>query len=233
MAENKIMLDGTTKRIFTADKKDQLIIQFKDAETAYDGEKKSRFKNKGVLKNNIAVHLFEYLCGYNIPTHFIARSSNDRMRVKKLNMIPITVFVRNISAGTLVKRFRVKEGTVLKYPILEYYLRDEKLNNPMVLESHAYSFGYATPEEMKQISRMSSKVNAVLKSFLERRSLKLGDFKLEFGRMHRQIYVSDEITPDTARLWDISNSGAHEQFSFEGNTAEKSYKEIYQRIIGE
>lgn len=233
MADKKIMLEGTTKRIYAADKKDQIIIQFKDAETLYDGEKKSRFKNKGILKNNIAVHLFEYLCGYNIPNHFIARENDNGMRVKKLNMIPITVMVRNISAGTLVRRFRVEKGIVLKYPILEYYLRDEKLNNPMVLESHAYAFGYATPEEMKHISRLSSKVNAVLKSYLERRNLKLVDFKLEFGRTQNQIYVSDEITPDTARLWDISNGKVEEGFSIQGKAAEKSYNEIYQRIIGE
>lgn len=233
LAEKKLIKDGKTKRLFSAEREDQLIIEFKDVESVFDGDKKAKFKNKGALRNNISKAIFEYLGSYNIPTHFSEKVSDKEMRVRKLNMIPLIVIIRNVAAGSLCERFKVEEGAELKYPIIEYYLKNEELNNPLILESHAYAFGYATPDEMKHISRLASKINAVLKSYLERRKLKLIDYKLEFGRYQNQIYLGNEITPDTSRLWDMLEDDKldKEHFSFENNKAEKSYQEISQRLI--
>lgn len=233
MKGKSIHRDGKTKCIYTTDVDEQVIIEFKDADGKFDGEKKVKFKNKAVLKNTISHTLFEFLESYNIPTHYNRKINETQMLVKKLRMIPIYVIIRNVAAGTLIDRFNIDKGTVLKYPVIEYYLKDEKLDNPMILESHAYAFEYATPEEMKFISRMTSKINAVLKSFLERRNIKLIDYKLEFGRYKNTLCLADEITPDTCRLWDISDGSLDEKyFNLENNKAEKSYQEICDRITG-
>ena len=233
MAERPVHIDGKTKRIYQADNEDQVIIEFKDAESDFDGEKKAKFKNKGALRNTISNIIFEYLEGYNIPTHFASVVSEIEMKARKLSMIPITVVVRNVAAGSLSERFKIEKGVQLKYPVLEYYLKDEKLDNPLILESHAYAFDYASPEEMKHISRLASKVNAVLKSFLERRRIKLVDYKLEFGRYKNIIMLGDEITPDTCRLWDIENGSIKDNyFLFDNSKAASSYQEIHDRIVG-
>ena len=225
--------DGKTKCIYNTDVDDQVIIEFKDADSKFDGEKKAKFKNKSVLRNTISNSLFEFLEGYNIPTHYNRKIDDRQMLVRKLRMIPIYVIIRNVAAGTLCDRFKIEKGTILKYPVIEYYLKDDKLNNPMILESHAYAFEYAAPEEMKYISRMTSKINAVLKSFLERRKIKLIDYKLEFGRYKNNLYLADEITPDTCRLWDISNGNLDDKyFNLQNNKAEKSYQEICDRLTG-
>lgn len=233
MKGKSIHRNGKTKCIYNTDVDEQVIIEFKDADSKFDGERKAKFKKKAVLKNTISNALFEFLEGYNIPTHFKRKLNDTQMLVKKLRMIPMFVVIRNVAAGTLSERFKIEKGTILKYPIIEYYLKDEKLDNPMILDSHAYAFEYATPEEMKFISRMTSKINAVLKSFLERREIKLVDYKLEFGRYKNILYLADEITPDTCRMWDISNGNLDDKyFNLENNKAAKSYQEICDRITG-
>lgn len=233
MKVKSIHHDGKTKCIYNTDVEEQVIIEFKDTESEFDGEKKAKFKNKSILKNTINNILFEFLESYNIPTHYKRKIDDNQILVKKLRMIPICVLIRNVAAGTLCDRFKIEKGTILKYPIIEYYLKDDKLNNPMILESHAYAFEYAAPEEMKYISRMTSKINAVLKSFLERRKIKLIDYKLEFGRYKNNLYLADEITPDTCRLWDIANENLDDKyFNMENNKAEQSYQEICKRLTG-
>lgn len=225
--------NGKTKCIYDTEADDRVIVEFKDTETKFDGDKKAKFKNKALLKNTITHILFEYLEGYNIPTHYDKKINDTQMLVKKLKMIPIFLVIRNVAAGSLCDRFKIQKGNILKYPVIEYYLKDDKLNNPMILESHAYAFDYATPDEMKYISRITSKINAVLKSFLERRKLKLIDYKLEFGRYKNSLCLADEITPDTCRLWHISDGGLDDKyFNLENSKAEKSYKEICDRISG-
>ena len=146
MTGKSIHRDGKTKCIYNTDIDEQVIIEFKDADSKFDGEKKAKFKNKAILKNTISNVLFEFLEGYNIPTHFNRKINETQMLAKKLRMIPIYVIIRNVAAGTLCERFKLEKGTILKYPVIEYYLKDEKLNYPMILESHAYAFEYAAPE---------------------------------------------------------------------------------------
>lgn len=233
MAENHhLLLKGNNKLLYTGNKDEQIIIKFVDNESNFDGEKKAKFKNKGQYRKGITEAIFSYLQGYNIPTHFSRKISETEISAKKLNMIPIVVVVRNIVAGSLARRFKLKPGMELKYPVIEYYLNLEGLNMPMILESHAYALEYTTPEEMKHIARLVLKINAVLKAFMERRSLKLVDYKLEFGRFHRQIYLADEITPDTCRIWAIDDNQVNQNyFDFSDGKVVESYKEIYNRIV--
>ena len=211
-----------------------MVLKFKDNEAQFEGEKRAKFRGKGAMRLALTKAIFEYLNSYNIPTHWDSAVSETEARVRKLDMLPISVHIRNIAAGTLCERFQLEPGTVLKYPVLEYYLKNAGLNHPMISESHAYAFGYATPEEMKHISRLSSKVNAVLKAYMDRRKLKLVDYRLEFGRCKGQIILGDEISPDNVRLWTVDASGAIKQnhFNFENSKASKSYREIVALLIG-
>jgi len=233
LAQGQLLYDGKTKLIFTAEKPEQVIIEFKDNESIFDGDKKARFKDKAVLKNALNAAIFEYLNGYNIPTHFNKKLDEKRVLVKKLDMIPLKIIVRNIAAGTLCDRFQIEEGLPLKYPVIEYYLKSKKLGNLFISESHAYAFNYATPEEMKHIARLASKVNAVLKSYLERRKIKLIDYQLEFGRYQKLVLLGDEITPDTSRLWDIEaeNKINKKRFNFTNSKAQAAYQELYNRLL--
>lgn len=234
MADKQLIYEGHFKKLLKAENERQVILEFKDAEAHHEDEKIARFKTKGQAKLSIVEAIFEYLEGYNIPTHWEKRKSENQALVKNLKMMPIRVLVRNVAAGKLCERFKLEPGTPLKYPVIEYYLKNEELGNPAIVDSHAYAFGYATPEEMKHLSRLSSKVNAVLKAYLERRKLKLVDYELAFGRQHNKIYLADEISPDKARLWHIDDSGEAQPkyFSFSNSKSEASFKEILNRLTG-
>lgn len=232
MAESKLLFKGKHKHLFSAEEEDQIIMRFIDSESNFDGDHKAKFKDKGVLRTGISETIFTYLDGYNIPTHLSKKISENEIRVKKLNMLPIIVVIRNIVAGSLAKRFKMEQGHPLKYPVLEYYLNVDGLDQPLIMESHAYAFDFATPEEMKHIARLSLKVNAVLKAFLERRNLKLVDYKLEFGRFRKQIYLGDEITPDTCRIWAINEGQVDAKyFAFDDGKVQKSYQKIFNLLV--
>ena len=234
MTERALIYNGSTKKIYRDEKDSQIVLEFKDAQTVFDGEKRAKFKNKGLLQKEICRTIFEFLSGYNIPNHYIGDASDAGLWVKKLEMIPIYVTIRNIAAGSFSKRFNLTPGSELKYPVIEYYLKDGEQKDMFIAESHAYAFGITTPEEMKHIARLASKVNAVLKSFMDRRSIKLVDYTLEFGRKGNQIFLADEITPDTARLWQISADRRLDPnyFRFGNSKAAEAYHEIHNRILG-
>lgn len=234
MAENTIILNGTSKDILSTQKEDEVLLSFKDSETVFDGEKKEKFKNKGAVRKSISRCIFEFLNSYNIPNHYIQDENENTLRVKKLEMIPISVVIYNLAAGSLCKRFNLQEGALLKYPVIEYYLKDGGGRELFITESHAYAFEYASPEDMKHIARLSSKVNAVLKSFLDRRRLKLVNYRLRFGKYKNQILLGDEFSPDTIRLWHIdgNNKICKNHFNFESSKAKKAYEEIYASFLG-
>ncbi len=235
MAGETVLFEGTTKKVLQAETDNQVVLEFKDSKSLFDGEKRAEFKGKGAVRLALTKIVFEYLESYNIPTHWGKILGENRVQVKKLEMLPIRVLIRNIAAGSLCERFNLKAGTPLKYPVLEYYLKDESLGNPMISESHAYAFDRCSPDEMKHISRLSSKVNAVLKAFMERRKLKLVDYTLEFGRLQNQIYLADEISPDNSRLWYIEDNGALKQnyFRLANNKAEESFRAILKHLTGD
>ena len=233
MEKKELLYEGKAKRLYATDNNSLIIQEFKDDATAFNGAKKGKIPNKGEINNNISSFLFEYLDSYHIPTHFVRKLNATEMLVKKLTIIPIEVVVRNVATGSLTRRYGTPEGTVLEYPILEHYMKNDKLGDPLINEFHAYAFGLATPEEMRAISRVASKVNAILKSFFDRRGLTLVDFKLEFGKFNDSILLGDEISPDTCRIWDKKTNKKldKDRFRHDLGGVEKAYRELEERLL--
>lgn len=191
------------KKIYSTDESEQLIQEFND--DAFDGKNKVTIKGKGAISNQLATFLFEYLSGFNVPTHFLKKLSNQEMLIRSLDMIPIEVRMRNIAYGSLCKDYGIKKGTELSCPVREFYLKDDSRHNPMINESHIIALNVASADDLKIIERMASKTNAVLKSFFLRRQIKLVDLKLEFGRYKNKIMLGSEISLDNCQLLGISN----------------------------
>lgn len=234
--KKKKYYEGKAKILYQTDNEELLIQEFKDDATAFDGTKKGKIKGKGIINNQISTYLFNYLDSYHVPTHFVKTHSDNSMIIKKLDMIPVEVVMRNMATGSLVKRYGLKEGQELEHPVLEYYLKDDQKHDPMMNEHHILAFGQASSEELKLIERYAQKINAVLKSFFYRRNILLVDFKLEFGRNKSgKIVLGDEISPDTCRFWDSQTGEKLDKDRFRhdlGNVAE-AYEEVRKRIFKE
>ncbi len=235
MEKRELLHEGKAKKVFLTDDPKYLLMEFKDDISAFDGEKKSSFERKGEFNNQISAYLFEYLENYNIPTQFVQVVSSHSMLVKNLEMIPIEVVMRNIAAGSLSKRYGTEEGSVLRYPVMELYLKDDSRHDPMMNETHAYAFDLCTPEQMRTVSRIASKVNAIFKSFFDRRGLVLVDFKLEFGTLDNEVYLGDEISGDTCRIWDKKTGKKLDKDRFRQDMGglEQSYDELMKRILNQ
>lgn len=233
MKKQQVIYEGKAKKLYETDDPDKIIIEFKDDAASLDGRKKGVIKNKGIVNNKISAYIFKYLESYHIKTHFESALSDRELLVKRLEMVPIEVIVRNIATGSLCTKYGCKEGEALQYPIIEFYLKNDELNDPMMNEYHAAAFGLATPEEMKTIVRHATKVNAILKSFFIRRKVRLVDFKLEFGRFKNDLYLSDEISPDTCRFWDLETSEQLDKDRFRKDLGgvEEAYQEMLRRVL--
>ncbi len=233
--QDKILIQkGKSKNVYQENGSDRIILEFKDNENRFDGEVKAKFPEKGNFKSLISGTVFEYLSGYNIPTHLIKTNGGREIIVKKLDMIPIDIYIYNYAIGRLKKKFNLKSGQLLKYPVIEYYLKEGDLAGTMISESHAYAFEYVSPDEMRHISRIAAKINAVLKTFFERRKLKLINFKLEFGRYQNQLYLGDEFTPDVSRIWKMLDDEKLDKsyYKFDKSNAQNSYEELTHLITG-
>ena len=232
--KKKKLYEGKAKIVYETDNEDYYIQEFKDDATAFDGQKKGKIKSKGVINNQISGQLFTYLESYHIPTHFVKQYSDNAMIIKKLDMVPVEVVMRNIATGSLVKKYGIAEGKEFEHPILEFYLKDDAKHDPMINEDHVLAFEHASEEEIKLIKRYAQKINAVLKSFFYRRNILLVDFKLEFGRSKSgKIKLGDEISPDTCRFWDVESGEKMDKDRFRqdlGNV-EDAYKEVHNRVF--
>ncbi len=196
------LYEGKAKTLYSTDAPDVIIQYFKDDATAFDGKKKGVIEQKGVLNNKISSRIFEWLAEKGIKTHYISMPSEREMLVKKVEIIPVEVVVRNIVAGSLSKRMGVPEGTSLKETIVELYYKSDPLGDPMINGYHIRAFGLATDAEIKEMETSALKINEILSKFFDERCIMLVDFKLEFGRYKGEILLADEITPDGCRLWD-------------------------------
>ncbi len=203
--KGKLLYEGHTKKIYPTNDPEFLIVHFKNDVIASRESKKETIKNKGAINNAISSVIFQYLESYHVPTHYVEVLKSDEMLVKKLEIIPIIVKVWNFVTGSLNKRFGAEKGSALSNPIVEFYLKDEKLKNPMMTMDHACALGYGNPEEIQNIDRIVRKINAVLKSYFDRRDLKLVDFNIEFGRLGNQILVGDEISLDSCCFYYVED----------------------------
>jgi len=227
------LYEGKAKIVYPGETDSEVIIHFKDDATAFDGLKKGKIKGKGVINNTMSAHFFKYLEGYNVPTHFIDKISDNEMKVKKVEIIKVEVVMRNYAAGSLCKRYGLEEGLELSSPVLEFYYKEDSLHDPLMNEYHAYAMNLATKDEIQHISKQAFKINAVLRSYFQRRGILLVDFKLEFGRFGDKILLADEISPDTCRFWDADTKKKldKDRFRQDLGSVEEAYKEILDRVL--
>lgn len=216
----ELLYEGKAKRIFRTEDEQTVLVEYKDSATAYNGQKKADISGKGRLNNEITSLLFLKLQEKGIESHFIKRLSETEQLVKKVTIIPLEVVVRNVAAGSLSKRLGIEEGKALSKPIVEFYLKNDELGDPLITIDHILELNAATLEEVETLKQKALEINAVLSSFFTELGINLIDFKLEFGKDHEgKILLADEISPDTCRLWDQ-------------NTNEKLDKDVFRRDLG-
>ena len=222
---------GSTKNLYESPRPGMLIQEFKK-NVADNGLKKPPKLSRAILANEISSYLFSCLEGFRIPTHFVEKISASEMLVRQLDVIPFKVRVVNIAIGSFCKRFGVKKGFALSFPIIEHYYKRSDLGQPLLNEFHVYSLGLATPEQLSTINRLASKANVILKSFFERRGLKLISIDLEFGVAENRIMIGDEISPRTCHFIDIQKATRREKPRFLGNGAcdIETYIEVRNRL---
>jgi len=211
----KLLYEGKAKRLYRGSEIGTLVMEFLDRATAFNGKKMAKPQGKGRLNAEISSILFELLKKGGIKTHYIRKIDEKRILVKKLKMFPLEVVVRNIATGSIVRRLGIEKGKAFSPPLVEFFLKDDSLGDPLICESHIFSLGIASPSEIEHIKRESLRINEILKIYFEKRGLNLVDMKLEFGRdSEENILLGDEITPDTMRLWDIKTGESYDKDVF-------------------
>ena len=234
MKKLDLMYEGKAKRVYSTDDSELVIVDYKDDATAFNGLKKGTIIGKGIVNNKVSNHLFNLLENNGIPTHFVKELNDRETIVKKVQIVPVEVIVRNIAAGSLSKRLGISEGTKLSSTVLEYCYKNDELGDPLVNEYHIYAMNLARPEEIKKIAEYSFKVNDILSEYLKKFNLELIDFKLEFGRFKGEIILADEISPDTCRFWDTRTGEKLDKDRFRQDLGhvEDAYQEILHRLMG-
>ena len=226
------LYEGKAKKVYATDNPDILIVDYKDDATAFNGIKKGTIVGKGVINNKMTNHVFKILESKGVPTHFIEELSDRETAVKKVEIVPLEVIIRNVAAGSFSKRLGVEEGTVLKQPTIEFSYKNDDLGDPLINSYFAVALGLATWEEIDTIKKFAFKVNDVLREFFLQANIKLIDFKIEFGRYHGQIILADETSPDTCRLWDVNTNEKldKDRFRRDLGNVEEAYNEVFSRL---
>ncbi|NBG87481.1 phosphoribosylaminoimidazolesuccinocarboxamide synthase [Isachenkonia alkalipeptolytica] len=234
MTKGTLLYEGKAKRVYETKDKDCFIVSYKTDATAFDGKKKGSIEGKDRVNNLMSARLFEVLEEKGIETHFVKVLEEHEMVVKRLEIIPVEVIVRNVAAGGMAKKLGLKEGTPLGKPVVEYCLKSDELSDPMINEDHIEVLELADKEEIQTIRKMALKINQVLKAFFLERELNLVDFKLEFGRYQGRVILGDEISPDTCRLWDLKSGERldKDRFRRDLGAVEESYLEVLKRVTG-
>jgi len=220
------------KKIYEGDSDDHLILSFNDNIIDFEGNIKGKVKGKGAKNNEISSQIFEYLESYNVMTHFISKSGDKEMRVKKSELLPLYIIANNAVDKSLSKRFGMEEGTLLNAPVVEYLYKNDKLKNPIVNESHIHALNLIGQEEVHYLGRTVAKVNAVLKSFFERRNMILVELRMTLGRYKNYLLVGDEVSPDTCKFWGIENGTNIDKdvYRYDKGKVEDIYKKIVNQI---
>ena len=235
LVPGELLTEGKGKRIYATEDPDKAIVYFKDEAMAYHGLKRGRILGKGEINNAICKHIFELLAAHGVENHFIQQLDARQSLVKRVEILPLEIKVRNIVAGSLFPAHWLSGGqTRLPSTVLEFVLKNDELENPLVNFSHILAMGLATRAELEEISRISLEVNRILANYMREIQIELIDFKLEFGRYHGKLLVADEISPDTSRFWD---SATHEpldidRFRRDLGNVEQAYQEVLHRMMG-
>jgi len=226
------LYEGKAKILYNTSDPELLVQYFKDDASAFDGKKKGTIVDKGVMNNHMSSRIFQYLEGEGIKTHFVKNVNDREMLVKKLDIIPIEVVLRNVAAGSLCKRLGIEEGLILKKPILEFFYKSDPLGDPMINECHVDVFDWATKQEVEILKSEGNRINNLMIKFFEERHIRLVDFKLEFGRHNGEVMLGDEISPDGCRLWHLETNEKmdKDRFRFNMGNVEEKYQEVYDLI---
>jgi len=232
MEKREKLYEGKAKIIYATDEPDKVIAYYKDSATAFDAVKKATIEGKGVLNNKIASFFFQLLNEKGIPTHFIKQISDREMLIYKVDIIPVEVVVRNVAAGSIVKRLGIPEKKEFKPPLVEFYLKNDQLHDPIICEQHIYAMELARPEEVSKMKELALKINDILKEFMAEQGILLVDFKLEFGRKNGEIVLADEISPDTCRFWDMKTGESldKDRFRFDLGDLIEGYTKILEKL---
>ncbi len=233
----ELIYEGKAKKIFTHDDVDKVKIEFKDDATAFNALKKEKFEGKGKLNCLISARIFEILIKKNIPTHFIQLENENTMIAKKIKVIPLEIVLRNIAYGSLCKQTTIKPGTFLSKPLIDTYLKNDELNDPLITKDRIKLMNIISSNDLELIIHLTLKVNEILKSFFKNIQLQLVDFKLEYGYdIKNNILLGDEISPDNCRLWDLNQKNDtivsldKDRFRNDLGGLIEAYSEIHRRI---
>ncbi len=228
--------EGKAKVLYEGPEPGTLVQHFKDDATAFNNQKKGTITGKGVLNNRISEYLMVRLAEIGVPTHFVRRLNMREQLIREVEIIPVEVVVRNVAAGSFSKRFGVEEGTPLPRSIVEFYLKNDELGDPMICEEHITSFGWANTQDIDDMMQMSLRINDFLSGLFRGVGLRLVDFKVEFGRLwedeHMHIVLADEISPDSCRLWDVDTDEKldKDRFRRDLGSVEEAYQEVARRL---
>lgn len=221
MEKKELLYEGKAKKLYKTDEDGVLWVEYLDQATALNGAKKDAVSGKGALNNQITSLIFDRLKDEGIPSHFIEKISKTEQLVKSVSIIPLEVVVRNTAAGSFSKRLAIPEGTSLAFPIVEFYFKEDRLDDPFINDDHVRVLSIATTEEIQEIKALAKRVNDALRTLFRKAEIRLIDFKIEVGRdTNGGILLADEISPDTCRLWDMK-------------TQEHLDKDIYRRDLGD
>ena len=233
----KLIYEGKAKKIFANKNPEEVIVEFKDDATAFNAAKKSTFEGKGELNCFISETIFKYLINHNIPTHYINSNSKYSFIAQRVDIIPLEVVVRNTAYGSICKQTNIKPGTVFKEPLIDFYYKDDDLNDPLLTLDRIIVMNIIGREELIFIRELTNKINLILTKFFSNIQIKLVDFKVEYGRNRSgQIILADEFSPDNCRLWDLkANNGKIEsldkdRFRHDLGDLIEAYSEISNRI---
>lgn len=231
----ELLKEGKGKRLYATNDPEVGIVYFKDEAMAFHGLKRGRILGKGEVNNAVCKHIFELLAANGVENHFISQLDARQSLVKRVEIFPVAVKVRNIVAGSLARRIGLPVGTRMEPTVIECVLKDDELENPLVNFTHIQAMKLATRDEMEHICQIALKVNDILSNYMKEIGIELIDFKLEFGRYHGKILLADEISPDTARFWDART---HEpldidRFRRDLGNVEQAYQEVLHRMMGD
>lgn len=232
MEKKELLYEGKAKKVYATEDPDVVIVDYKDDATAFNGEKKGTIVGKGAINNRMTNHVFKLIAEKGIPTHLVEELSDRETAVKKVEIVPLEVIIRNFSAGSFAKKMGMEEGIELKCPTLEFSYKNDDLHDPFINSYYALALDLATQEEIDVISKYAFKVNEVMRKYFAGLGIELIDFKIEFGRCHGQIILADEVSPDTCRLWDKETHEKldKDRFRRDLGNVEDAYNEVFKRL---
>ncbi len=236
MEKRKQMYEGKAKKVYETDDPEIVIVDYKDDATAFNGLKKGSIKGKGVINNQMSNMLMQGLEKKGVPTHFVKELSERETAVKRVEILPLEVIIRNISAGSFSKRYGVEEGIVFDEPTIEFSYKNDDLGDPLLNDDHAIALKLCTREELATVKKYAFLVNDFLKEIWKSCNVTLVDFKIEFGRLKDgTIVLADEISPDTCRLWDATTGEKLDKDRFRRDLGgvEEAYEEVMKRLKGQ